>query len=69
MRLVTATSVAAVAAALALPAAAAARLAPPKLVGPANGAVFQQLPAISWQPVRRAAGRLMRPAKELAGMS
>jgi hypothetical protein len=39
----------------ALPAAAAAKLSPPRLVGPANGATFQQLPAISWQSVRRAA--------------
>ena len=48
-------SLGAVLAAAALPASAAAKLPPPRLVAPANGASFQELPAISWQPVRRAA--------------
>jgi hypothetical protein len=48
-------TLAAVLAAAVLPASAAAKLAPPALVGPANGATFQELPTLSWGAVRGAA--------------
>jgi hypothetical protein len=44
-----------VAAVLVLPASAAARLPAPRLLSPAAGATFQELPAITWAGVRRAA--------------
>jgi hypothetical protein len=54
MRKIQLLSLAAVAAALVVPASAAARLRAPNLVGPANNAVVQELPTIMWKAVRRA---------------
>jgi hypothetical protein len=55
MHKITPAILAAVVAALIVPAVAAARLPAPRLVGPANRASVQELPTISWRAVRHAA--------------